>query len=448
MSRNLRVVLEHFDESGKLVSRNVVKDYHVTKPSHIDEIGLNHLQQLSLIQKVSDQLVSLQSVYINEYNECPKCGAKVEKTGKHASRLNAMGTEHEVILQKYRCRKCGWISSNSLKGLFGSNTHTDLLRLQTELGSLHSFRKSVQILEMVSGNKKRKVNNKETIKKVTSAVGDIIEEYNKTEVPEIEIAHKSKKLIIQVDGAHIKINQKGKKSFEALMSTIYDPKDVKKITKDKNIITRKTCIASARDDNNKTIKEMLVNGARRHGMNIDTKVVALTDGASNCKAVAKSLKNYCGDLEQILDWFHIAKKFQNIIVAVDEDRIKLLERAKWKLWHGKSKESIAKLKELLVKGIDKKIEIRIKKLIAYLQNNIDILTNYEKKNEAGDIYTSSIAESTVEAMINSRYRQTQKMQWSKEGSHKSLQVRAAQYSNTLGKLWDFILPKLLVPKVA
>jgi transposase-like protein/nuclear transport factor 2 (NTF2) superfamily protein len=447
MSGNLRVVLEHVDESGRLVSRNVVKDYHVMKPSHIDEIGLNHLQQLSLIQKVSDQLVSLQSFYINEYKECPKCGSKVEKTGKHVSKLNAIGTEHEVVLQKYRCRKCGWTSSDSLKSLFGSNSHTDLLKLQAELGGLHSFRKSVQILEIISGNKKRKVNNKETIKNVTNAVGSIIEDYNKSEVTDKIIPYKAEKLIVQIDAAHIKINQKGKKSFEALTSTIYDPKDIKKVSKGKNIITRKTCIASAKDDNNQSIKVMLVNGAKRHGMNIDTKVVALTDGAANCKTVAQSLKNHCGELEQVLDWFHIAKKFQNIIVAVDEDSVNFLEKAKWKLWHGKSKESIAKLKELLVKGIDKKIETRIKKLIAYLQNNIDILTNYEKKNEAGDIYTSSIAESTVEAMINSRYRQTQKMQWSKESSHKSLQVRAAQYSNILGKLWDLIWPKLLVPKV-
>jgi len=52
-------------------------------------------------------------------------------------------------------------------------------------------------------------------------------------------------------------------------------------------------------------------------------------------------------------------------------------------------------------------------------------------------------ESTVENLVNSRYRQTGKMQWKREGAHSLLQVRAASYSNTLSKMWNYVFSKPL-----
>lgn len=447
MSGNLRLILEHVSESGEVISREVAKDYHITKPSHIDDIGLNHLQQLSLVQTVADKLIFLQSKYINEYSKCPKCGFKAEKTGKSLSHLSAISTDHKVPLQKYRCRKCGWTSSDSLKKLYGSSAHTDLIKMQAELGSTYSFRKSIAILEMFSGNKKRKVNNRETIKKVTNAVGEIIEEYNKSDVTDNTFV-KASELILHLDGAHIKSNKKGSRSFEALSATIYEPKDIQKIGKHKNIITRKSCVASAKDDNQDTMKIMLINAAKRHGMTEETKLTALSDGAQNCKAVILALGKHCGEIEQILDWFHIAKRFQNIISGASNTVANALENAKWKLWHGKAEEAVDKLIRLQSLLDDSKKINKVKKLIGYLRNNTEILVNYDVKDQSNSIYTSSIAESTVEAMINSRYRQSGKMQWSKESSHKSLQVRAAKYCNVLDKLWKFITSKLLSPTIA
>jgi len=63
-------------------------------------------------------------------------------------------------------------------------------------------------------------------------------------------------------------------------------------------------------------------------MKPDTVVTALADGACNCWSVILSLTPHCQQLLCILDWFHIAKKFQNVRSA-DEAYIETLERVKY-----------------------------------------------------------------------------------------------------------------------
>lgn len=73
-------------------------------------------------------------------------------------------------------------------------------------------------------------------------------------------------------------------------------------------------------------------------------------------------------------------------------------------------------------------------LLEYLVNNEDILESYEERKANNLPFTSNIAESTVENLVNSRYNQTSKMKWRCKGAHALLQVRAATgYSNCLIK---------------
>jgi hypothetical protein len=39
-----------------------------------------------------------------------------------------------------------------------------------------------------------------------------------------------------------------KRSFEAMIATVYRPENLKHVNKDHNIITSKTCVASTKDD--------------------------------------------------------------------------------------------------------------------------------------------------------------------------------------------------------
>lgn len=92
---------------------------------------------------------------------------------------------------------------------------------------------------------------------------------------------------------------------------------------------------------------------------------------------------------------------------------------------------------------DKKVKDKLQKLLEYLLNNESILINYDKRKASNLPFTSNIAESTVENLVNSRYSHDGKMQWKREGAHSLLQVRAVIYSNMLSKLWSHVFSKPL-----
>lgn len=64
------------------------------------------------------------------------------------------------------------------------------------------------------------------------------------------------------------------------------------------------------------MKTYILNAVRKQGMPKKTWLTALSDGALNCWFVILSLAPHCKKLLCILDWFHIAMRFDNIGGAV------------------------------------------------------------------------------------------------------------------------------------
>src|SRR5947209_4143723 len=57
------------------------------------------------------------------------------------------------------------------------------------------------------------------------------------------------------------------------------------------------------------------------------------------------------------------------------------------------------------------------------------LVNYEDREQANKTYTSQVAESHIDALINARHKRTKKIQWTREGAHHVLQIRAMMASD-------------------
>jgi protein-arginine kinase activator protein McsA len=439
-----RVIFEVVDEeTEEIVSRDELLSLVVDRPSSIDDIGLNASTQHQLVQKTADKMIELQGPLIHSYQICPRCQHKVSKRGKTSCEIHSLTTDHVIEVQRFRCPECNWTSSDSIKNIYGTDTHTSLTKLQAELGCSYSYRKVVDILKLLSSGSVRPVNNKERIKRTLRDVGDIIGEYYNRETSETETPEEVGELIIHVDGAHVATQEKDKRSFEVMTGTIYKPEDVRAVNTNENIITQKTCIASAKDDNQETMKRMLLNAAKICGMTKKTNIIAFSDGASNCQSVINALSNHCGKLELILDWFHIGMKFKNILSILPDTMKEELESAKWKLWHGLKTDCFEKLDLLIDQIAEEKMKGKLIKLKHYLENNKDSLINYDERKNKQQPFTSHVAESTVENLVNSRYRQTGKMQWLREGTHALLQVKCAHYSRSFNKIWNFVKPRLI-----
>ena len=92
---------------------------------------------------------------------------------------------------------------------------------------------------------------------------------------------------------------------------------------------------------------------------------------------------------------------------------------------------------------DEQKRSKLKKLYDYLKHNLEHLVNYEERKKGNQVFTSQVAESHIDTLINARHKRKQKMQWTREGAHNVLQIRAMMASNEWDENWlDIVLPAL------
>lgn len=72
----------------------------------------------------------------------------------------------------------------------------------------------------------------------------------------------------------------------------------------------------------------------------------------------------------------------------------------------------------------------------YIKNNASSLINYGERYRAGERISSSLAESTVNAVISKRFAKRQQMQWTPRGAHLLLQTRTRALDGTLRPLFE------------
>jgi len=435
----LRVIVEKVAVSSQeVVKRDTITTYEIHTPASILDLGLRHAEQISLLEKIQNVLLEEQSVLIDiGYDRCPNCGQHIKKNGYTHSQFHAVFSDHQLRVQKHRCSHpaCRWQSFPTVASVFGTNIHPDLAKLQCEHGALYSYREAQRNLEQWNGHH-RGVNNHTQVKRITDKVGAHLSEENQQVPPQEARAAPAEALIIQVDGGHIPIQEQGKRSFEALAAIVYRPESLHEVDQYHRKIVEKTCVVSAMDDELQTIKTYLLHAALKQGMTQETQVTAFADGAQNCWSVLSVVQPHCKILECILDWFHIGKKFQNIKNAVGEAFEKSLDRIKWKLWHGKVRDALTKLTLLRENITDEEQRSKMTGLYDYIQRNQAYIVNYEERNNAKKPYTSQVAESHVDTIINARHKKTRKMQWTREGAHHVLQIRAMIASEEWSRKWQ------------
>jgi len=432
----LRIVVEKIDlaDNNRVVGRDEVSNIAINAPKNIMDLGLRHGAQIELLKRIQDKLLHEQAPYLQpELSQCAQCGANLCGNGYKQSKFHAVFTDHDVRLQKLKCMHCKTSIVSSVKSLLGTSIHPDLYRLQCEHGANHTYRKAEENLTKMC-NTKRKVNNHNRIKKITNKVGEVLSEKHKV-YDEAESLSPAKDIIIQVDGGHIKTTETEKRSIEVMSAKIYRPESVVAVTKQRREIVDRHCVASAKADKQSSMKQYVKTAAKLQGLSAITQVTGLADGAKNCWGIIKSLENDCKKLECILDWFHIAKKFEPVIKSSSKTTSKLLKEVKSSLWAGKIDDALGLLKALKSDTTNEN-KSKINGLYLYINSNKEFITNYSSRAKNQLPYTSQVAESTVEHLINDRHKRSQKMQWSRKGAHHVLQIRASMASNQWVLEWQ------------
>ena len=201
MDFELRIVVEKVAVSSQeVVKRDTITSYALQCPTSIVELGLRHREQISLLEKIQDILLTEQSVLLDHaMHVCPRCRNPLKKNGYKASEFHAVFSDHTLHIQKHLCSNpdCRWHSTPTIKSLFGSNIHPDLAILHCEQGAWYSYREAAKNLETWNGHPRR-VNNHMHIKRMTDKVGAVLSEHNQLAPVAAECSAPTQDLIVGI----------------------------------------------------------------------------------------------------------------------------------------------------------------------------------------------------------------------------------------------------------
>jgi hypothetical protein len=179
----------------------------------------------------------------------------------------------------------------------------------------------------------------------------------------------------------------------------------------------------------------------QNGVASDERVTVISDDAGE---FAKTVEGSQLARGRILDWFHIAMKFQaaqrsvfgsKMIDSMERESVETeIIHAKWLVWHGKGNKALER-----IRALDSRLLARegyefntlwwnLNTVSSYLKNNGRTLVNYGARHRKGLPISSGIAESAVNQVVSHRMAKKQQMRWTDEGAHCMAQVRVAIFN--------------------
>jgi hypothetical protein len=207
MEKGYRIVFESYEKKKptKTVSRTMLLDDDIEKPTSLLDLSMGLDKQITLIQGAGDCLLSEKLELLSGARGCSTCKGKLTKLGKHVSTFHDVFTDHKVKMQRLKCADCGSEEPSTVRTVFHGVESGELMKIQAELGSKHTFRQSEHILSLFS-NKRRQINNHDRVKQVVEGVGEEMERLGEEEIKIVK-AEPALELILNVDGGHLKTTE-------------------------------------------------------------------------------------------------------------------------------------------------------------------------------------------------------------------------------------------------
>ena len=184
-------------------------------------------------------------------------------------------------------------------------------------------------------------------------------------------------------------------------------------------------------------------------MSADTLAIVLCDGDAGLWRLQREA---LPGAMVVLDWWHAAVRFEHALQAarglgadaadthLAAEAVRGLERAKWRLWHGRWPGCRRKLAALLrwaqreqmrdVAGIGR-LERHVSELLGYLERNENALVHYAARHRRGEPISTAFVESAVNEIVAKRMSKKQQMRWNRATVQPFLDVRTAVLNDTL-----------------
>jgi hypothetical protein len=281
--------------------------------------------------------------------------------------------------------------------------------------------------------------NAGTVRNRTLRVGEAVVQPHAAKTVEPAAAQRAKPVVVGLDGGYVRSrHRQDERHFEVIAGKVIDARG----SQSRFAFARNSpAIASG------AFKQALAMA----GVTADTPATVLCDGdAGLWRLQREALPN----ATVVLDWWHAAVRFEHALQAarglgvadahLAAEAVRGLERAKWRLWHGRWPGCRRKLAALCrwarrtsirgMAGIGR-AEHHVGKLLAYLERNQGALVHYAARRRNGEPISTAFVESSVNEIIAKRMNKKQQMRWNRATVQPFLEVRTAVLNDTLEDLF-------------
>jgi len=404
------------------------------------ELGLRLAEAKQLTAALQAEMVSAQVAMMGERRRvCVACGRALASKGFYAASFRSLFGDVPVRVRRVLtcpCQGSGGAKSFAVLDLDAATVAPELAYVTARYAALAPFGKVAALLSEllpIAG-----AQNAGTVRNRTLRVGEDVVQPHATETVKRPVAVQATgPVVVGLDGSYVRSRHpQQERHFEVVAGKVIDADGVQHR------------FASARSGQ-ATAAERLRQALAAAGVSADTPATVLYDGDAGLWQLQREVLS---DATVVLDWWHAAVPFEHALQAarglgagtadahLASEAVRSLERAKWRLWHGRWAGCQRKLAALCrwttrkhvreVARIDRP-QRHVGELLGYLERNQGALVHYAARRRRSEPISTAFVESAVNEIIAKRMNKKQQMRWSRATIQPFLDVRTAVLNNTL-----------------
>ena len=403
------------------------------------ELGLRLDEAKRLTAALQAEMVPAQMAALGECpRACEACGRRLAAKGHYGARFRSLFGDVPVRVRRLfvcPCRGEGEAKSVAALDFGGDAVAPELAYVTARYAALAPFGKVAALLSELlplGGTQ-----HASTVRNRTLRVGAEVVQAHAAESVNQPAAPAPGPVVVGLDGGYVRNRHRGEgRHFEVIAGKVIQADGAQH----RFAFTHTGPVATT---------EAFRAALAAAGVDANTPATVLCDGDAGLWRLQREV---LPGATVVLDWWHAAVRFEHALQAarslgagtadapLADTAIRGLERAKWRLWHGRwpgcrrrraalcrwaGRESLRE-----VAGIGR-LRQRVAGLLGYLERNEAALVPYAARRRQGEPIATSFVESAVDEIISWRMNKAQQMRWSRATVQPFLDVRTAVLNDTL-----------------
>jgi hypothetical protein len=371
-------------------------------------------------------------------HSCVACGRVLASKGHYGARFRSLFGDVPVRIRRLRvcpCQGPGAAKSFAVLDLGKDAVAPELAYVTARYAALAPFGKVAAFLSEllpISGTQ-----NTGTVRNRTLRVGTEIVQEHLVETTQQLMAQAAGPVVVGLDGGYVRSrHRQEERHFEVVAGKVIHAGGAQHR------------FAFARNGQ-AVASEAFRQTLAATGVNADTPATVLCDGDAG---LWRLQRDALPGATVVLDWWHAAVRFEHALQAarglgagtadthLADEAVRGLERAKWRLWHGRwpgCRHKLAalcrwtkrkRLRDMIGIG---RLQQHASELLGYLERNEDALVPYAARRRRGEPISTAFVESAVNEIVAKRMNKKQQMRWNRATVQPFLDVRTAVLNDTL-----------------